>query len=74
MFEKIKIFEEELLRNFTPVTKQEVKLTDEEINEKYLKGDVRIVTEQARYPLNQIKVMFDGDSYERHPEFQRRHR
>ena len=74
MIEKIKMFEEELLRNFTPVTKQEVKLTDEEINEKYLKGDVRIVTEQARYPLSQIKVMFDGDSYERHPEFQRRHR
>lgn len=44
------------------------------INEKYLKGDVRIVTEQARYPLNQIKAMFETESYDKHPEFQRRHR
>lgn len=74
MFEKIKEYEEELLQNVTPVTKQEVNLSNDEINDKYLKGDVRIVTEQARYPLNQIKNMFDGDSYERHPVFQRRHR
>ena len=70
MFEKIKEYEEELLQNVTPVTTQEVNLSNDEINDKYLKGDVRIVTEQARYPLNQIKNMFDGDSYERHPVFQ----
>lgn len=44
------------------------------VNEKYLKGEVRIVTEQARYPLNQIKAMFETESYDKHPEFQRRHR
>lgn len=57
-----------------PTLPGNIQLSDSEINEKYLKGDVRIVTEQARYPLNQIKIMFDGESYERHPEFQRRHR
>lgn len=48
--------------------------TDSEINDKYLKGEVRIVTEQARYPLNTIKEMFYGDNYILNPEFQRRHR
>lgn len=48
--------------------------TDEEINEKYLKGEVRIVTEQARYPLSTIKDMFNGTDYILNPDFQRRHR
>lgn len=46
--------------------------TDEEINEKYLKGEVRIVTEQARYPLCTIKDMFNGNDYILNPDFQRR--
>lgn len=46
--------------------------TDEEINEKYLKGEVRIVTEQARYPLSTIKDMFNGNDYILNPDFQRR--
>lgn len=49
-------------------------LTDEEINEKYLKGEIRIITEQARYPLNTIKGMIDSKDYILNPEFQRRHR
>lgn len=48
--------------------------TDEEINSKYAKGEVRIVTEQARYPLSSIVGMLDGDDYELNPEFQCRHR
>lgn len=48
--------------------------TDEEVNEKYLKGEVRIVTEQARYPLSTIKDMFNGTDYILNPDFQRRHR
>lgn len=48
--------------------------TDEEVNEKYLKGEVRIVTEQARYPLSTIKDMFNGKDYILNPDFQRRHR
>lgn len=49
-------------------------LFDELINQKYVKGDVRIVTEQARYPLNTIAAMVESDDYELNPEFQRRHR
>lgn len=49
-------------------------LTDDEINEKYTKGDVRIITEQARYPLPQIADMVESDKYELNPVFQRRPR
>lgn len=52
----------------------EIKLSDEIINEKYIKGEVRIITEQARYPLPSIIIMLAGDSYKLNPEFQRRHR
>jgi len=47
---------------------------DEIINQKYILGDVRIVTEQARYPLSSVPSMVDGGDYELSPEFQRRHR
>ncbi|WP_375322729.1 DUF262 domain-containing protein [Aliivibrio logei] len=43
-------------------------------NEKYIRGDVRIVTEQARYPLNTIVTMVESPDYNLNPEFQRRHR
>jgi hypothetical protein len=49
-------------------------MSDAEINAKYAKGDVRIVTEQARYPLNSIVSMVQSGNYELNPEFQRRHR
>ncbi|SCB75196.1 Protein of unknown function DUF262 [Rhodococcus qingshengii] len=58
--------------------------TDQELNARYVKEGVRIVTEQARYPLNQIQAMFSGTFqtdegetehiYKRDPEYQRRHR
>ncbi len=48
--------------------------TDEEVDEKYTAGEVRIVTEQARYPLNTIAGMVASSDYELNPEFQRRHR
>src|SRR5690606_34386216 len=51
-----------------------VRMTDEEINQKYIKGEVRIVTEQARYPLPSIVTMLKSDDYSLNPEFQRRHR
>ncbi len=44
------------------------------INEKYSRGEVRIVTEQARYPLSTIVTMLDSGDYDLNPEFQRRHR
>lgn len=49
-------------------------LTDESINSRYISGEVRIVTEQARYPLNTILGMVKGKNYTLNPEFQRRHR
>jgi hypothetical protein len=44
------------------------------INAKYLKGEIRIVTEQARYPLPSISSMVKSDKYTLQPDFQRRHR
>jgi hypothetical protein len=49
-------------------------LTDEQINEKYIKGEIRIITEQARYPLDSIHIMLDSGKYLRNPEYQRRKR
>lgn len=48
--------------------------TDEKINEKYIKGEIRIITEQARYPLDTISAMVQSGRYDLHPEYQRRKR
>ena len=71
MFDKLLEFEDSLRLN---KSKNEASsaLTDDMINEKYQKGEIRIVTEQARYPLNQIKEMMESSDYIMHPEFQRR--
>lgn len=52
----------------------QISLCDEEINEKYKKGEIRIITEQARYPLDSIKPMLDSEKYTLNPEYQRRKR
>ncbi|QBY05145.1 DUF262 domain-containing protein [Thalassotalea sp. HSM 43] len=53
----------------------EVTMSDDEINKKYLDGEIRIVTEQARYPLNAIASMVKNtEEYKMNPEYQRRHR
>jgi hypothetical protein len=49
-------------------------LSDSAINEKYVKGEVRIVTEQARYPINTIASIVENPAYRLSPEYQRRHR
>lgn len=49
-------------------------LTDAQIEEKYLAGEVRIVTEQGRYPLNTVQSMVRSANYNLNPDFQRRHR
>lgn len=75
MLELIKTYEEDLLSGKTAINDITSKeLTDAEINSKYIQGDIRIVTEQARYPLPAIKDMLSNPDYEIHPEFQRRHR
>ena len=63
------------LFNLDNLEKDEIpKSTDDEINEKYKRGEIRIVTEQARYPVNTITTMLDSGSYELNPEYQRRKR
>ncbi len=52
----------------------QVFISDNEINEKYKKGEIRIVTEQARYPLDSIEPMLDSQKYILNPEYQRRKR
>lgn len=64
--------------------KESPPLTDAELNKRYVQEGVRIVVEQARYPLNQILAMFTDTfetesgaraaKYKRDPEYQRRHR
>jgi hypothetical protein len=51
-----------------------VSFSDEQINEKYVRGEIRIVTEQARYPLSTIAQIVESESYKLSPEYQRRHR
>jgi Protein of unknown function DUF262 len=51
-----------------------ISLSDDEINEKYKKGEIRIITEQARYPLDSIEGMLDSKKYDLNPEYQRRKR
>ena len=55
-------------------TQASVVATDAELTERYSAGAVRIVTEQARYPLPQIPQMVASTDYKLDPEFQRRHR
>jgi hypothetical protein len=57
-----------------PEQRPQAEVPDTTINEKYVRGEVRIVTEQARYPLNTVASMVDSPSYALSPEYQRRHR
>ena len=50
----IKYFEGENITIKGKANKEEKRMSEKEINQKYLNGKVRIVTEQARYPLNSI--------------------
>lgn len=68
-----KLYEGEMI-NFDLVNLDEKHIDDETINEKYVSGEVRIVTEQARYPLDNIAPMLDSGKYKLTPEYQRRHR
>lgn len=71
---KKELYENEKVVLFQQTNGNDIKLTNDEINEKYKKGEVRIITEQARYPLNTIVNMVNSDDYILNPEFQRRHR
>lgn len=56
------------------IKKDSIQMSDEDINAKYKRGEIRIVTEQARYPVKSIKSMLDGGDYKLNPEYQRRKR
>lgn len=64
----------EMLDFSTPLAGETLGRSDADIDERYVTGEVRIVTEQARYPLSSVASLIDGDDYELNPEFQRRHR
>lgn len=68
------LYENEKVNLSEQNTGNDITLSNEEINEKYKKGEVRIITEQARYPLTTIVNMVNSDDYILNPEFQRRHR
>ncbi len=68
------LYKNEKVDLFQEAPGNEIELTQEQINEKYKKGEVRIITEQARYPLNTIVNMVNSEDYILNPEFQRRHR
>jgi hypothetical protein len=68
------LFDGEVFNEEIAVTNETPK-SDFEINNKYLTGEVRIVTEQARYPLTSISNLFSNSiNYNVHPDFQRRRR
>lgn len=71
---RINYFEGEKINIKAKPKKADLKATEEDINNKYLQGKVRIVTEQARYPLNSILQLLANGDYNLHPEFQRRRR
>ena len=55
------------------------KVSDEELNTRYVRGEIRIVTESARYSLagilNMLNEKIEGEPrYKLDPEYQRRHR
>lgn len=60
-------------------SKSRSSVSDEELNSRYVRGDIRIVTESARYSLAGILSMLEekieGEfRYKLDPEYQRRHR
>jgi hypothetical protein len=72
--DQVELFEGERIDFSGKQVSTQKKVTSEEINDKYVRGEVRIVTETARYPLNTILTMLESDNYELNPEFQRRKR
>lgn len=68
------LFEGEELDFSSIQERASIEMSDADINDKYIQGDIRIVTEQARYPLPSLNSMLASQNYRMDPEFQRRHR
>ncbi|MEZ0484522.1 DUF262 domain-containing protein [Fibrella aquatica] len=71
---KAKHIEGETFQITSDINKNIQRISDDEINDKYKRGEIRIVTEQARYPLVSIEGLLDSGKYDRNPEYQRRKR
>ena len=69
---EIEKFQGEEITIEQPAAQGNQQLTDEQLNKKYEDEEVRIVTEQARYPLPTINGLFYSGEYQMHPDFQRR--
>ena len=54
-------FEKEILNNQKGVT---VEVSDAAINEKYEKGEARIITEQGAVKLSLVKQVFNAENYQ----------
>lgn len=67
------LFEGEKITFMTIVDDSIAAKSNMEINEKYIKGDYRIVTEQARFSLDSVKEL-SSFRYELEPSYQRRPR
>ena len=67
----LKIYDFEKFKN-APEKKQNNKLSDNEINEKYESGEQRIITEQGAYKLDLLGTIFSKSKYNLQPDFQRR--
>lgn len=72
--QKAQLVDGEYLDGVIDVQGDEPAASDAEINQKYERGEVRIVTETGRYPLDSISALLAGDNYKLDPEYQRRHR
>lgn len=64
----------ELLGDALVSAPRQVRPDDAVINQKYERGEIRIVTEQARYPLDSVTTMLSSGNYKLDPDYQRRHR
>jgi hypothetical protein len=72
--ENVSLFEGESITFEFPGPDSMTPIDDLLINEKYVRGEIRIVTEQARYPLSSIAQIVEDPAYKLSPEYQRRHR
>ena len=62
-------FEKEILDSQKEVTAE---VSDTEINEKYEKGEARIITEQGAVKLSLVNQVFNAENYQLRPKYQRR--
>lgn len=62
-------FEKEILNSQKGVT---LEMSDVAINEKYEKGETRIITEQGAVKLSLVNQVFNSENYQLRPKYQRR--